>query len=371
MTPIQLWLPTFFGGNARPELQRDMHRMFRARTTERVMWSVPAWMGSPRWTQGQEGVSCLNGDDLECVEILHIGEKGTVFGPAAGLFPDLSVTGLLDHWLLRIKIPHPVNGGVALAEAELPVPEEFYLPPFTHIGHEHLFAQWPPRPDMPTTVSPEMESVRSLSDGRRNSPALRYAWLAPFDELGPLLISLDDVHARDRMRQIAEASSGNCAKALAQATTEARGWISEGRASVNETWLQPLLLKESEQDALVAIYARYGKEVYSLEQVYKNEKLRHHLSTPMPVLRAWGIPGLMWHCSWIDFRGLSLIEHAKGAESPYRAGDISSTVRRRKTRSAFKTEGLRTSGEVASVDRVEDSRATGLPSAACLMIFPS
>lgn len=323
MTPIQLWLPTFFGGNARPELQRDMHRMFRARTTERVMWSVPAWMGSPRWTQGQEGVSCLNGDDLECVEILHIGEKGTVFGPNAGLFPDLSVTGLLDHWLkgdfvrvvevnpdvpLRIKIPHPVNGGVALAEAELPVPEEFYLPPFTHIGHEHLFAQWPPRPDMPTTVSPEMESVRSLSDGRRNSPALRYAWMAPFDELGPLLISLDDVHARDRMRQIAEASSDNCAKALAQATTEARGWISEGRASVNETWLQPLLLKESEQDALVAIYARYGKEVYSLEQVYKNEKLRQHLSTPMPVLRAWGIPGLMWAL---------LVDRLQGAQ-PYR-----------------------------------------------------
>ena len=272
------------------------------------MWSLPGWMGPPCWTQGREGVSCLNGDDPESVVIFHIGENGMVVGPGAAAFPDQSVTGLLDHWLkgdflrvvevnpdvpLRIKIPHPVNGGVALAEAELPVPEEFYLPPFTHIGHEHLFAQWPPRPDMPTTVSPEMESVRSLSDGRRNSPALRYAWLAPFDELGPLLISLDDVHARDRMRQIAEASSDNCAKALARATTEARGWISEGRASVNETWLQPLLLK-SEQDALVAIYARYGKEVYSLEQVYKNEKLRELLSTPMPVLRAWGVPGLMW-----------------------------------------------------------------------------
>jgi hypothetical protein len=72
--------------------------------------------------------------------------------------------------------------------------------------------------------------------------------------------------------------------------------------------LQPLLLKESEQDALVAIYARYGKEVYSLEQVYKNEKLRQHLSTPMPVLRAWGVPGLMWAL---------LVDRLQGAQ-PYR-----------------------------------------------------
>ncbi len=63
------------------------------------MWSVPGWIGPPLWTQGQEGVSCLNGDDLECVEILHVGETGAVFGPGAASFPDLSVTGLLDQWL--------------------------------------------------------------------------------------------------------------------------------------------------------------------------------------------------------------------------------------------------------------------------------
>jgi hypothetical protein len=323
MTPIQLWLPTFFGGNARPELQRDMQRMFRARRTERVMWSVPSWKGPPCWTQCREGVSCLNGDDLECAVIFHIGENGMVVGPGAAAFPDQSITGLLDHWLrgdfvrvvevnpdapLRIKVPQLVDGGVELADAELAVPDEFSLPPFTHIDRERLYVQWPPRHDMPTTVSPEMESVRLLSGRRSGSPPLRYAWQAPFDELGPLLISLDDVHARDRMRQIAEDSGDDCAKALARATTEARGWISEGRASVNETWLQPLLLKESEQDALVAIYARYGKEVYSLEQVYRSEKLRQHLSTPMPILRAWGVPGLMWAL---------LVDRLQGAQ-PYR-----------------------------------------------------
>ena len=309
MTPIQLWLPTFFGGTARPELQRDMQRMFRMRTTEHVMWSVPGWMGPPSWTEGQKRVSCLNGDDLESVVIFHIGENGMVVGPGAAAFPDQSIAGLLDHWLkgdfvrvvevnpdvpLRFKVPHPVDGGVMLAEAELPVAEAFYLPPFTHIGNEHLFAQWPPRPDMPTTVSPEMEIVQSLSDRRSGLPALRYAWQAPFDELGPLLISSDDLHGRDRMRQIAEDGGGDCAKALARATTEARNWVSEGRASVNEAWLQPIIAKEGEEGALFAMEARFGIAAVSLERVYENGEVRQRLDAQIAIRRAWGVPGLMW-----------------------------------------------------------------------------
>jgi hypothetical protein len=245
MTPIQLWLPTFFGGNARPELQRDTQRMFRARTTERVMWSVPSWKGPLCWTQCREGVSCLNGDDLECVVIFHIGENGMVVGPRAAAFPDQSITGLLDHWLrgdfvrvveanpdvpLRIKVPQLVDGCVELADAGLPVPDEFSLAPFTHIDRERLYVQWPPRRDMPTIVSPEMESVRLLSGRRSGSPPLRYAWQAPFDELGPLLISLDDVHTRDRMRQIAEDSGDDCARpSLRQRRKRADGFPKGGR----------------------------------------------------------------------------------------------------------------------------------------------
>ena len=41
MTPIQLWLPTILGGIGRPELRRDMQRMFKLRTNEHVMWSIP------------------------------------------------------------------------------------------------------------------------------------------------------------------------------------------------------------------------------------------------------------------------------------------------------------------------------------------
>ena len=254
-------------------------------------------------------VSCLNGDSLECARILHVGDKGAVVGPAAASFPNQSVAGMLDHWLnddfvradpknpdepRRAKIPHLANEGVVLVDAEVTLPVVSYFP-FTHLGAvaDYVAAQWPPHPDMATTVSPEMESARPLSDPRK-SLRLRVAWSAPFEVLQPLLITPDDMYARDKMRQIAEASGDNYAKSLAQAMTEARDWISEGQASVNEAWLQPLIAAEEELGVLIAIEARYGIEAPSLEQAYKNEEMRQRLNTPMPVTRAWGVPGLMW-----------------------------------------------------------------------------
>jgi hypothetical protein len=308
MTPIQLWLPTFFGGVARPQLRRDMQRMFRTRTTEQAMWSVPGWAGPAQWTQHGTRVSCLNGDGLECVRILHIGENGAVVGPAAASFANRSVPGLLDAWLnddfvravprqpgerLRVEVPHPVPGGVAHRVVELVASHENCFP-ITHVGDEVVAAQWPPRRDMPATVSPETESASSTSEAPASSLRLRFAWLAPFEALQPLVISPDDMFARAKMRQIAEDSSVDCAKAQVEAMTEAREWVSEGQASLNEAWLQPIIAQEGEEGALFAIDARHAVSAGSLEQVYKNKELRACLSAPTPVTRAWGVPGLMW-----------------------------------------------------------------------------
>lgn len=179
-----------------------------------------------------------------------------------------------------------------MVEAEVTPPGAGYFP-FAHVGEESVAAQWPPRPDIPTTVSPEIESARLSFDPRKTLP-LRLAWLPPFDELQSLLISPDDMLARDRMRQIAEASGDDCAQAHAQATMEARDWVSEGRASVNEAWLQPIIAAEEEEGALFAIEAKFGISASSLEQAYQNDELRRRLNAPMPIRRAWGVPGLMW-----------------------------------------------------------------------------
>jgi hypothetical protein len=91
--------------------------------------------------------------------------------------------------------------------------------------------------------------------------------------------------------------------------TEAREWISEGKTTLDEAWLQPLVAKGGEQEALTAIETLYGIEVYSLEQAYKHKDLREHLSAPTPIRRAWGVPGLMW---------VLLLDRLSNAQ-PYRA----------------------------------------------------
>lgn len=324
MKPIQLWLPSFLGGVARPDQRADMQRLFMARTVEQVMWAVSGWAGPPSWTQHGIPVGCINGQTIERARILHVGENGAVVGPAAAAFPNQSVSGLLDAWLneefvvavrakpgepLHVKIPHPAPGGVALVDVQLPVLGAHHFP-IKHLSDDQLaLAQWPPRPDMPVTVSPELESAQQAADASKNTLHLRPAWLAPFDELQPLRISPDDLIARDRMRLIAEDCSKKSVKALAQAKTEAREWISDCQATVKEAWLKPIFASEGEEGALIAIESRYGVAVDSLDQAYRNRELREHLSVQIPVTRVWGVPGLMW----------ALLLDRLSSDQPYRS----------------------------------------------------
>ena len=123
---------------------------------------------------------------------------------------------------------------------------------------------------------------------------VRVTWAAPFSELKPLISTMDDLYARDRMRSIAEMSTAKEAGARAQATVEARNWLSEGHSTVEQAWLQPTVSEEGEMGALFAIASRFGLEANSLEDAYANASLGKELGQPMPVRRAWGLPGLMW-----------------------------------------------------------------------------
>ena len=307
MMPIQLWLPTVYGGIARPELRRDMHRMFRAWDGEDLMWTVPGWTGPRNWLHGSTRVGCLAGESYECVDVMHVGNKGTIVGSRAAAFPNSSVNGLLDAWLQfeslglspfepdersYIKIPHPVEGGV-LTKLK---PNFANVLPFTRVGANHTVdAQWPPTADAPSTVSPEMESASApVPTPPKSTLPLRVTWAAPFKELKPLMSTMDDLYARDRMRSIAEMSTANEAGARAQATIEARDWLSEGQSTVERAWLQPIVSEEGEMGALIAIASRFGVEANSLEDAFANASLRKQLDQHMPVRRAWGIPGLMW-----------------------------------------------------------------------------
>jgi hypothetical protein len=99
MTPIQIWLPTVQGGIARPELRRDMHRMFTAWRGEDLLWTIPDWKGPRNCVHGTTKVGCLAGEPYQCVDILHVGNRGVVAGFAAAAFPNNSINSLLDAWL--------------------------------------------------------------------------------------------------------------------------------------------------------------------------------------------------------------------------------------------------------------------------------
>ena len=287
-----------------------MHRMFREWGGEHVMWTVPGWTGPRNWRQGSTGVGCLAGEFYECVRILHMGDKGTIVGPAAAAFPNNSVNGLLDAWLnskfvrlspvdpderISIEVPHPVEGGVRYVPVELKTTFTNVLP-FAQVGENRAVStQWPPTADAPSTVSPEMESALApLATPPEGTLPVRFTWAAPFEGLMPLIGTIDDLYARDQMRRIAEMSAMNEAGARARATTEARDRLSEGRSTVARAWLQPIVSEEGEMGALIAIASRFGVETNSLEDTYANASLRKQLGQHMPVRRAWGIPGLMW-----------------------------------------------------------------------------
>ena len=307
MMPIQLWLPTVQGGIARPELRRDMQRLFREWDGEDLVWTVPGWQEPRNWLQGSTRVGCLAGESYECVDVMHVGNKGAIVGSRAAAFPNKSINGLLDAWLQfesvglslfepdersYIKIPHPVEGGI-LTKIK---PNFTNVLPFTHVGaNRTVYTQWPPTDDAPSTVSPEMESASAPvpTPPKRTLP-LRVTWAAPFKELKPLMSTVDDLVARDRMRLIAEVSTTNEAGARAQAMTEARDWLSEGRSTVERAWLEPIVSEEGEMGALFAIASRFGVEANSLEDAFANASLRKQLDQQMPVRRAWGVPGLMW-----------------------------------------------------------------------------
>ncbi len=327
MKPIQLWLPRFHGGIARPEVRGDMQRLFRAWNGEHEMWVIPDWTGPKNWTAQTSQVGCITGDHLEFVEILHISEKGLVAGPGAARFPSKSINGVLDTWLnehfirftpgkqpaqITVGVPHVVAGGVAYPEIELSVPANTL--PITHVRKGgHIAMQWPPDSSAPETVSPEIE-IASLADPAEvtgNTVAGWLRWDVPFDQLQPLCNLVDDTYAQARMRWVAENSGSDPIEARRQAENESREWLSEGRSSVGKTWLEPILFGEGEPGALFAIEARFGVSAGSLQEAYRDAEVMRGLTESVSIQRAWGVAGLMWALLLDRLEAAQQFQHCK------------------------------------------------------------
>ena len=319
MTPIQVWFPRFNGGVRSLDLQRDMHRAFRAWDGEYVVWTMPGWTNVERWIErGGMSVLGIPGDCFERVNIAHVGDNGKLVYPDVPESAGYSTDRLLDLWLNgdgptleqvpvddRITTTGPVveDGSVFMATMTLRTGSSGWLP---IVGTGELsgssenervaLTQWPPENDGLQTVSPETESaeLNPSSNHPPRSLPVRQVWPRPFTGMMPYFSSLDDLYARDLMRDIAIDSSEDIARAKVRAETEAQPWLSTGWSTVKHTWFEPVLAHEGLNGALIAAEMRYRLEAGSLEEASQREDWREVMRQRVPVRRAWGVPGLMW-----------------------------------------------------------------------------
>jgi hypothetical protein len=223
----------------------------------------------------------------------------------------MSVSGLLDAWLtfdgLRleevdsaqpfiVEAPLTVEGGVAYGPVTLR-PSASSVFPITKLRTEDqkAFAQWPADQGAPETVSPETESTsRAAPSSMDGCLSVRFAWPSPFDQLMPMISTPDDAHARALMCSIWERTQNDRDAARDEAVVAAGEWLSEWRTTVSRAWLQPIIATENEVGVITAIQSRFNVDFESLDEVYRDPRLRKQLLKPMKVRRAWGLPGLMW-----------------------------------------------------------------------------
>lgn len=311
MKPIQLWLPQISGGVHSDFRQRDITRAHQLWDRDQVVWLVPGWTGPETWGRNGLRERCIPSEDFETCLILHIGESGRAVGPKAATFPDERIDSLLTAWLrddeppfrlrlgapgskkhIRVQLPEPHEVGIRIVE------DEFECSIGTMLPIEALDLQ---RRQIRFAVGNHPGAARPVSIELEADPGAKCAleiqsidWAAPFASLVPALPSIDDIFARDEMREVARLSETDQRGALMEAIVRSKPWISDGMSTQNLSWLQPIIREEGETGAVIALEARTGIELNSLRQAYQDVQVRSFLDSPVRVSRAWGVPGLMW-----------------------------------------------------------------------------
>lgn len=308
MKPIQLWLPTFTGGAARPSRQRDLQRLKNAWNRHHVIWTIPNWGEPATWVEDGLQVGCIAGEEIERFRIIHIGSNYAAAGPAAALFESLAVEELLKEWteaevsavcsdgsVIAAMLPEPSPEGVRYQPADL---QPIAGGSFRAIGigedERKLIARWPTEESGPSPISPQSEALAMEPLQNPESQPLRLNWSPPFDDMLPMLPSEDDLFAFNMLREAVELVGTDGQGATKIADMHSASWLEDGISNVNLAWLQPILAREGSEGAHAAIMGRFDTQHWDLADAYQDRKVQAELLRPMSVRRAIGIPGLAW-----------------------------------------------------------------------------
>ncbi|MFN8179292.1 MAG: hypothetical protein U0167_15275 [bacterium] len=324
MRPIQLWLSNFSSNPFIPAAQRVRQRAYESWRGEDIVWIVPE-LGPPR-TDQQKGIRvlALDGDYIERLVVMHVGENGYVWGPGLGLFPSGKVDGLLTDWLnvsgqflyrgvehITIDAPDPSAEGIKYRPRRLSL-RPIGAMPIKVVDREacKIELRWPPAGTFVKTISIDQEShervgpfvrdetepelpVFTGKDGRA-SVLLRCGWPPPFDHLLDFGAGFDAILQLAHMQRIAAQSDSDVEAALIEAQVRSRPFLVTGISNWELAHLWPICAKEGEAGALIAGSVHFNIEGESLRDLLLSEEWRRMAWRPIPIRRAWGFVGLMW-----------------------------------------------------------------------------
>lgn len=364
MKPLQLFLPFLGGGLGTPEAARDMARAVRAWDGEHRIWLLPGSerpvLWSETWHGNQAFLHAIPAEQLNAVDVYHVGENGYAYGPPEfdRFSPDWRVDGLLDAWLNWVKgptirwqmpakigldVPVFVGEGVGYEPVELDSHVGPSFPCVKGREGEVIFR----RPDRSTDpISPEAELAEYYSEIfgklRRSEVDGAEVWLsdrdpnfrslgvalwadAPLTGYFPTGVNLDALHHWVKMYGVIQQSTKDPRRALKRALDWLSDYVGEGRSDLAHSWLMPTIAEVRDITTVIQRAETYGlSDASTWAEVARSKEWKERMTAPIPIRRAWGPIGLFWSLI------LERLENAQPIQFCERCGRSIGGTRRKK-----------------------------------------
>ncbi len=335
MRPLQVMLPLIGGGLGEARARRDATRACVTWDGEARLWLMPDFpqKGVVVWREDWQGrpaiLRAVAAEELNRIDIYHVGENGFVDGPPVpGRFDDLTIDGVLDAWL-----DWPECGTIEFQE---PAPLNLEVPRFS--DNEVSYEGWEIDPvplvtmpvqkteDGPPTfrvpgqsqqpVSPESELaeayeaalgrltgrvvdgttlVTSEKDPEFISRGATLRAAPPLEGLFSTGVNLDALFHWTRMSSVIRESRSDLKGALKRARNLSSDYVTEGQSDLGHCWFLPTLAEVKDVDLVIQRAETYRlTDARTWDEVAKSPEWRNTMTSPIPIRRVWGPIGFFW-----------------------------------------------------------------------------
>lgn len=336
MRPIQVFLPFLGGSLGVPAAARDAARAVQAWRTEHRIWLLPGLERPVRWTESWMGgtafLCAIPSEELNAVDVFHIGENGYAYGPPEfdRFAPDWRVAGLLDAWLNWVNAPTPTIRWQAPFPVGLDVPIfgpdqvayqhvelDFGAGPSFRVADDRrgsISFRTPDQSALPISPEAELEEYyrrcfgelrRTISDGvetwlSNKEPNVRSLGLTlwadpPLTGFFPTGVNLDALYHWTKMHGVSCQSTSDLRGALRRATDLSAGYVTDGFSTRSHAWFMPTLAEVRDIQTVLQRGAHLGlNDARNWKQVAASADWQQKMTEIIPIRRVWGSIGLFW-----------------------------------------------------------------------------